>query len=61
MLFIYSIPKFKFVFQKNGAMSEVDAEALDVYFNLTFVRTQLMNGKVPWRGAREKEFELMQI
>ena len=46
MLFLYSNPKSEFVFQKEGAMFEVDVEALDVHFNLTSTSTQLMNGQV---------------
>lgn len=42
-------------------MVDLDVEALDVYFNLTFASTQLMNGKVPWGGGRENDYELMQI
>ena len=36
-------------------------EALNEYFNLTSVSTQLMKEKVPWRGGREKDYESMQI
>lgn len=39
----------------------LDVEALGIYFNFTYASTQLMNGKMPWRGGREKDFELMQI
>ena len=42
-------------------MLGVDVEALDVYFDLTSTNMHLMNGKVPWRGGREKDFELMQM
>jgi hypothetical protein len=42
-------------------MYEVNVEALDVYFNLKLVSTQLINGEVPWRGGREKDFKSMQI
>jgi hypothetical protein len=61
MLFLRSTPKSEFVFQKKNANTEVDVEALDVFFNLTSASTQLMNGKVPWRGGREKDSESMQI
>ena len=36
-------------------------EALDVFFNLTSASIQLMNGRVSWRGGREKDSESMQI
>ena len=39
----------------------MDVEALDVYCNITSANTQLMNGKVSWRGGREKDSESMQI
>jgi hypothetical protein len=61
MLFLHSTPKSEFVFEKKNANTEVDVEALDVFFNLTSASTRLMNGKVPWRGGREKDSELMQI
>ena len=34
-----------FMHGKKGALSKVDVDALDVYFNLTFASTQLTNGK----------------
>lgn len=40
-------------------MFDFNVEALDIYFNLTYASTQLMNGKVPSRGGREKDFELL--
>jgi hypothetical protein len=43
-----------------GAKLELDVDALDVYFNLTFAITQLVNKIVPWKGAREEDFESMQ-
>lgn len=46
----------EFVFQTKHALSDVDVEVLDLYFNLTSMSTQLMNGKCH-RGAREKDFE----
>lgn len=61
MLFIRSNPKFELLFQKKGIMSEVDVEAMDVYFNLVSVITQLIKGKMPWRGGREKDFESIQV
>lgn len=36
-------------------------EALDVYFNITSTSMQLMYGKIPWRGGREKDSKSMQI
>lgn len=42
-------------------MFEVDVEAMDLYFNLMTVITQLIKGKMPWRGGREKDYELMYI
>jgi hypothetical protein len=59
MLFFRSTPKSEFVFQKKNANIEVDVEALDVFINLTLASTQLMNGKVPWRGGTEKDSESM--
>ena len=46
-------------YSKEGAKIDLDVEILDVYFNLTSTSTQLMNMKVPWRGAREKNSKLM--
>ena len=59
MLFLRSTPKSEFVCQKK--ISEVDVEALNMYFNLAWASTQLMNGKVPWRGDWEKDSASMQI
>lgn len=42
-------------------MSNVDVEALYMYFNLTSTNTQLLNGKVPWRGGRTKDSQYLQI
>ena len=50
-----------FITQNNGAKFELDVNALDVYFNLTYAITQLMNKIVPWKGARERDLESMQI
>jgi hypothetical protein len=61
MLFLRSTLKSEFVFQKKNVNTEVDVEALDVFFNFTSASTQLMNGKVPWRGGRKKDLESMQI
>ena len=33
----------------------------DIYFNYTTEKNQLMNGYVPWRGAREKHPIFMQM
>lgn len=42
-------------------MSNVDVEALYMYFNLTSTNTQLLNGKVPWRAGRTKDSQYLQI
>lgn len=47
--------KVRIFISKEGRMSDLDVEALDVYFNLTFPSTQLMNREVP----RSKDFESM--
>ena len=44
-------------FEKQGVCVGED----DVYFNCTNEKNQLMNGSVPWRGAREKHPILMQM
>ena len=44
-------------FEKQGVCIGED----DFYFNYTNEKTQLMNGSVPWRGARKKHTILMQI
>ena len=33
----------------------------DVYFNYTTEKNQLVNGSIPWRGAREKHPIIMQM
>lgn len=53
MIFLCLKPKVEFVFQKKGALSKVNVEALDMYFNLTSMSMQLVNVKVSWRGGRE--------
>lgn len=60
-LYVCSNLKSNFITQNNGAKFELDVNALDVYFNLTSAFTQLMNKIVPWKGAREKDFESIQI
>jgi hypothetical protein len=44
-------------FEKQGVCIGED----DIYFNYTTEKNQLMNGSVPWRGAREKHPIFMQI
>ena len=44
-------------FEKQGVCVGDD----DVYFNYTTVKDQLMNGSIPWRGAREKHPTLIQM
>lgn len=39
----------------------IDLEADDLLHNFTTSKTQLMNGSIPWRGAREKDPCLLQI
>lgn len=39
----------------------IDLEEDDLLHNFTTAKTQLMNGKIPWRGAREKDPRFLQI
>ena len=63
MLFILSTPKLNVIFQNKGAMSDVDVEALDMYFNLTSTNTQLFIRTVEYHGEVEgkDDFESMQM
>ena len=44
-------------FEKQGICVGDD----DVYFNYSIEKNQLVNGSIPWRGAREKHPILMQM
>ena len=52
-----------FRFQECKALtdSSVDFLSDDVVHNFTTSDTQLMNGDVPWRGAREKDPALLRL
>lgn len=39
----------------------IDLEEDDLLHNFTTAKTHLMNGAVPWRGAREKDPRFLQI
>lgn len=39
----------------------IDLEEDDLLHNFTTAKTQLMNGTIPWRGAREKDPRFIQI
>jgi len=39
----------------------IDLEEDDLLHNFTTASSQLLNGDVPWRGAREKDPKLLQI
>jgi hypothetical protein len=43
----------QFVFNKVGV--------LDIFFNHTMLKTQLMHVNIPWRGAREKDPKSLQF
>jgi hypothetical protein len=34
---------------------------LDIFFNHTMLKTQLMHVNIPWRGAREKDPKSLQF
>jgi len=39
----------------------IDLEEDDLLHNFTTASSQLLNGDIPWRGAREKDPKLLQI
>ncbi len=39
----------------------IDLEADDLLHNFTTSKSQLMNGSIPWRGAREKDPRFLQV
>lgn len=39
----------------------VDLEEDDLLHNFTTAKTQLMNGRIPWSGAQEKDPRFLQI
>ena len=51
-----------FSIKENLELSDVGLhiEVVDIFFNLTTIKSQLMHGTVPWRGAREKDPLFMQ-
>jgi hypothetical protein len=53
MMFFRLEPCPQFVFNKVGV--------LDIFFNHTMLKTQLMHGNIPWRGAREKDPKSLQF
>lgn len=50
-----------FAFQKYNDILELELEDTNIFFNLTILVVQLMNGDVTWRGAHEKYPISMQI
>jgi len=55
--------KFSFQLHTNPQTRNVgiDLEEDDLLHNFTTSSSQLMNGDIPWRGAREKDPKLLQI
>jgi hypothetical protein len=53
----------KFVLHSNEDTREagIDLEEDDLLHNFTCAKSQLMNGNIPWRGAREKDPKFVQI
>ena len=53
----------QFSIRENRELSDVGlhVEHIDTFFNLTTVKSQLMRGNSPWRGAREKDPLFMQV
>lgn len=39
----------------------IDLEADDLLHNFTTSKSQLMNGSIPWKGAREKDPRFLQV
>lgn len=50
-----------FTFNKSNDSWDMDVGDTDIFFNQTKASTQLMHGKVPWRGGREKDPVSLQI
>ena len=55
MMFFRLEPHPQFVFNKVGSLSPMEVGALDIFFNRTTSKTQLMHENIAWRGAREKD------
>lgn len=45
----------EFVVNKVGGQSTTEMESLDIFFNWTTTKMQLIQGNVPWRGPQEKD------
>ena len=63
-LFVRDEPiQSQFSVRENRELSDVGlhVEHTDTFFNLTTVKSQLMRGNLPWRGAREKDPLFMQV
>ena len=63
-LFVRDDPiKSLFSIKENHELSDVGlhVEVVDTFFNLTTIKSQLMHGTVPWRGALEKDPLFMQV
>ena len=61
-MFVHSkMSSMRFDFQKTTVASVLDIKDTDIFFNLTKIDTQLMNGGVPWRGGSEKDALSMQV
>lgn len=54
MLFFHEESHLEFAFNKVGALSTTEMESLDIIFNWTTTKMQLIQGNVPWRGSHEK-------
>jgi hypothetical protein len=54
-------PRPQFVFNKVDGLSSIEVGALDIFFNCTTSKIQLMHKNIPWRGAREKDPNSLQI
>ena len=57
MMFFLLQLRPQFVFNKVGGLSPMEVGALDIFFNRTMSKTQLMHGNIPWREACEKNLE----
>ncbi len=55
------VSKFSIYVNQQLSNAGTNLEEVDLLHNFTSLQTQLMNGAIPWRGAREKDPLFVQL
>jgi hypothetical protein len=55
------VSKFSIYVNQLLSNAGINLEEIDLLHNFTSLQTQLMNGVLPWRGAREKDPLFVQL